>query len=72
MKTEVDFDLSGQPGQPSVLAGFLFLSLIAWSVLVTGHILRHSFDLTLGQGVLVAVAYNLLSYNLISGFFSEV
>jgi hypothetical protein len=61
---------SGQPSEQSALAGLLFLGLIAWSVLVTGHILRHSFDLRLAQGVVVALAYNLLAYSLISGILS--
>lgn len=60
---------AGQGG-PSALAGLSFLGIIAWSILVTGHILGHSFDLHLRQGVVIAVAYNLLSYNLISGLFS--
>jgi len=54
----------------SALAVLLFLAVIVWSLLVTGHILRHSFDLRLGQGVVVAVAYNFLSYTLVSGLFS--
>jgi hypothetical protein len=61
---------SGQPSQQSALAGLLLLGLIGWSILVTGHILRHSFDLRLAQGVVIAVAYNLLAYSLISGIFS--
>jgi hypothetical protein len=57
-------------GDLAALVGLLFLVLIAWSILVTGHILRHCFDLRLGQGVVIAVAYNLLSYSLIGGLFS--
>ena len=62
---------SGQPSQQSALAGLLFLALIVWSILVTGHILRHSLDLRLSQGVVVAIVYNLLAYHLISGIFGE-
>jgi hypothetical protein len=61
----------GPPGEQSPLAGLLFLILIVWSLLVSGHILRHSFDLRLGQGVVIAVAYNLLAYILISGIYSQ-
>jgi hypothetical protein len=61
---------SGESSQHSALAGLLFLGLIGWSILVTGHILRHSFDLRLAQGVVIAVAYNLLVYSLISEIFS--
>jgi hypothetical protein len=58
-------------GHPlTALAGLLFLALIGWSILVTGHILRHAFDLQLGQGVVVAVAYHFLSYALIGGMVS--
>ena len=49
-----------------VLAGFLFLALVVWSVVVSGHILRHSFDLTFGQGVAIAIAFDVLSFTLVS------
>jgi hypothetical protein len=58
----------GEP-QPA-LAVLLFLGLIVWSVLVTGHILRHTFGLTLGQGAVIALAYDLLAYNLTGALFS--
>ena len=48
------------------LAGLPLLVLLFWSLLVTGHILRHGFDLRLGQGLLIAVAYNLLASTLIN------
>ena len=48
------------------LAGLPLLVLLFWSLLVTGHILRHGLDLRLGQGVLIAVAYNLLASTLIN------
>ena len=51
------------------LAGLPLLFLLVWSLLVTGHILRHGFDLRLGQGVLIAVAYNLLASTLINTLF---
>lgn len=51
------------------LAGLPLLVLLFWSLLVTGHILRHSFDLHLGQGVLIAVAYNLLASALVNSLF---
>ncbi|MEA3277178.1 MAG: hypothetical protein U9Q81_18205 [Pseudomonadota bacterium] len=55
--------------QPA-MAVLLFLVLVAWSVLVMGHILRHTFDLRLGQGTAIAVAYTLLAYSLVGGLFS--
>jgi len=51
-------------------AVLLFLALIVWSVLVTGHILRHTFDLSLRQGVGIALVYNLFAYSLVGGLFS--
>ncbi len=51
------------------LAGLPLLVLLFWSLLVTGHILRHGFDLRLGQGLLIAVAYNLLASALVNGLF---
>lgn len=56
----------GQQGF-SVLAGLVLLVLLGWNIVVIGHVLRHAFDLQLGQGVAIAVIYSLLSYSLISG-----
>ncbi len=61
---------SGEQTEQSGVAALLFLVVIAWSILVTGHILRHTFDIRLGQGAAVAVLYNLLSYSLVGGLFS--
>jgi hypothetical protein len=55
-------------GQTS-LAGLPLLVLLFWSLLVTGHILRHGFDLRLGQGILIAVAYNLLASAFVNWLF---
>lgn len=60
----------GSSEQASGGAALLFLALIVWSVLVTGHILRHTFDWTLPQGVGIAVAYNFFAYSLVGGLFS--
>jgi len=51
------------------LAGIPFLLLFFWSLLVTGHILRHGFDLRLGQGVIIALGYNLVATTLVNGLF---
>jgi hypothetical protein len=55
-----------EPGGEVLLAGLFFLALVAWSVLVVGHILRHAFDLTLAQGVVIAIALDILSFVVIS------
>jgi hypothetical protein len=44
------------------LAGLLFLGLVGWSALITGHILRHTFGITLAQGVAIGIAFDLVSY----------
>jgi hypothetical protein len=60
----------GGEGEPPGAAVLLFLGLIVWSILVTGHIVRHTFDLRLGQGVGIAVIYNFFAYSLVGGLFS--
>jgi hypothetical protein len=45
-------------------AGLLLLALIIWSMVVMGHILRHTFEVGLGIGIGLAFAYTLLSWNL--------
>ncbi|NEX16149.1 MAG: hypothetical protein C1943_05815 [Halochromatium sp.] len=49
------------------LAGLLFMLLVAWSVLATGHILRHAFGLTLMQGAAIAIGFDLLSFVIVGG-----
>lgn len=61
---------AGADAQPPAMAAALFLGLVAWSVLVTGHILRHTFDLRLAQGAAFAVVYTLLAYAVMDGLFS--
>lgn len=60
----------GSDEQGSGGAALLFLALIVWSILVAGHILRHTFGLRLGQGVAIAVVYNFVAYSLVSSLFS--
>ena len=61
---------SGEDAELRGLGALLFMALLAWSILVTGHILRHTLDLTLVQGALIAVAYNLLAYVLLGALFT--
>lgn len=51
-------------------AVLLFAALVVWSILVMGHILRHTFEIRLGQGVGIAVLYTFLIYSLLGGLFS--
>jgi hypothetical protein len=60
----------GDDSELTGVAALLFLALLAWSILVTGHILRHTLELPLVQGALIAVAYNLLAYTLLGTLFT--
>lgn len=50
-----------------VVAGLLFIVLVAWSVLIAAHILRHAFDIKLMQGAVIAVAFDILSFVIVGG-----
>ncbi|TVQ85828.1 MAG: hypothetical protein EA400_14660 [Chromatiaceae bacterium] len=53
---------AGEESGALALAGLMFLGLVVWSVVIKGHILRHTFGLTLAQGVAIAVAFDLFSF----------
>jgi hypothetical protein len=44
----------------SLLGSLFFLLLLVWSLIVAGHILRHSLEIKLGGGVAIAVLYYVL------------
>ncbi len=48
-----------------LLGGVFYFALLLWSVVIMGHILRHSFNLRLSGGILIAVAYFLLINTLV-------
>jgi len=50
-------------------SGLLLLGLIIWSMVVMGHILRHTFDLKFNLGLGLALLYTLISWNLSAIFF---
>lgn len=56
----------GQENDLAVLGAFLLLGLVIWGVLVTGHILRHTFAITLGQGAAIAVAFQIVTVTLVT------
>lgn len=60
---------AGSGGESVSPADLALVILVVWSIVVLGHILRHAFELTLGQGVVVAFLYTFASYLLISPFF---
>ncbi len=55
----------------AALGAFLLLALVIWGVVVTGHILRHTFALTLGQGAAVAVAFEVVVVTIVTTLFGS-
>jgi hypothetical protein len=53
----------------ATLGAVLLLALIVWNVVVNGHILRHTFGITLGQGAAAATAFEILAITLLGGLF---
>jgi hypothetical protein len=53
------------------LAALMLLTLLVWSVLVMAHILRHTFEIRAGQGVAVAILYNMLAFAVLRGVFTS-
>ena len=53
----------------STESGLLMLVLIFWSIVVLGHILRHTFEVDLNLGIAAAVLYTLVSWNIIAMLF---
>jgi hypothetical protein len=45
-------------------AALLLLIVVIWSMVVLGHVLRHTFDIKFHMGLGVALLYTLLSWNL--------
>lgn len=64
--------VGGQTGVAAAIGAFMLLGLLVWGILVTGHILRHTFSITLGQGAAIAVAFQILAVTLITGLFGTV
>ncbi len=56
----------------AALGAFLLLALVAWHIVISGHILRHSFGITMGQGIAIAVAFQVLAIALIGVLFGQV
>jgi len=51
------------------LAALALLALLAWNILVMGHILRHAFDIGLALANFAALGYTFFSYSLLSILF---
>jgi peptidoglycan/LPS O-acetylase OafA/YrhL len=52
-----------------LLGALLYFALLIWGLTVMAHILRHSFQLPLTGGLLIAIGYFLLINTLIQTFF---
>ena len=59
----------GGESDAAAIGTLLLLGLLAWSIAVTGHILRHTFGIGLGPGIGIAVAYELLAITVMSALF---
>jgi hypothetical protein len=53
--------VGGGESDAATLGSLLLVGLLCWSILVTAHIVRHAFALSLGQGIGIAVAYQFLA-----------
>ncbi len=53
----------------AALGAFLLLALVIWGIVVTGHILRHAFSITLGQGTAIAVVFEIITVTLVTSLF---
>jgi hypothetical protein len=66
--------LSLNPGGDSesgaaAFGAFVLLLVVVWNLLVTGHIIRHSFGVGLGVGVAAALGYEIIAITLISAIY---
>ncbi len=59
---------SAQGSVSQFLGALFYFALLVWSVLIVGHILRHSFNLQLSSGVLIAMGYFMLVNTLVRMF----
>lgn len=60
---------SGASGE---LPGMLFLLLLGWNLTVAGHVLRHALSAPLSLGLLVAVAFYIVSVNILRALFPGI
>ena len=61
---------SGQEtGQPSLLAGMLWLLLFGWNLLVVAHIMRHALSVNFPVATGIAMLYTLVAMQLINALF---
>ncbi len=61
-------DSSAEYSVSQFVGALLYFALLVWSLVIMGHILRHSFKLQLSSGVLVAMGYFMLINTLVRLF----
>ncbi len=61
----------GAAGGPG-LATLLLLGLLAWSLVVAGHILRHALSASLFLGMVIAVVFYWVSINVLNALFPAI
>lgn len=58
-----------EAGQPSLLAGMLWLLLFGWNLLVVAHIIRHALSVNLPVAIGIAMLYTLVAMQIINALF---
>mgnify|MGYP001809898583 CR=1 FL=1 len=58
-----------EPTNLAALGAILLLAVVVWGILVTGHILRHTLGLTLGQGAAIALAFEIVTVTVVTTLF---
>ena len=61
-------DVSTEYSVSQFLGALLYFALLVWSLVIMGYILRHSFNLQLSSGVLIAMGYFMLVNTLVRMF----
>ncbi len=61
-------DVSAEYSAVQFLGALFYFALLVWSLVIMGHILRHSFKLQLSSGVLIAMGYFMLINTLVRLF----
>lgn len=59
----------GSGSDLALLSGLMILALFIWNLVVSGHILRHTFDITLGQGTAIAGVFEFTTLIFLASLF---
>jgi hypothetical protein len=58
-----------ESGQPSLLAGMLWLLLFGWNLIVVSHIMRHALSVNLPVAIGIAMLYTVVAMQIINALF---